>query len=98
MIKEDELLELDYNFGLENIKGIENNFDIFLRENDLLYKEKIKFNVTYNIQYNYYKIKIFPAREGFDSQEYFGDNFAEGLGRIKLRSFKEKNNIGSFTY
>jgi hypothetical protein len=98
MEKEDELLEIDDNFGLNKVRSIENKFDYLLRENDLLYESKLKFETFYIFSGNYYKIKILPANKDFDSQTYFEHNFAKGKGREKLDKFKKENNVGVITY
>lgn len=94
MPKDNDLLELDDGLDLNKLKGIEKKFNHLLRENDLLYKDKISFNISYNPVGNYYKIKITSAKGDFNSQEYFKNNFEMGLGRKKLGEFIIENNIG----
>lgn len=98
MSKDNDLLEIDDDDVLDNLKGIESRLDYFLRENDLLYEDKIYFKVSYNPAGKYYKIKIIPAKEDFNSQEYFKNNFEMGLGRKKLGKFIIENNVGFITY
>jgi len=98
MSKDDDLLELDDGLDLNKLRGIENKFDYILRENDLLYEDKISFKISYNPAGNYYKIKIISAKEDFNSQEYFKNNFEMGLGRKKLGEFIIENNIGFISY
>ncbi|MFA5839016.1 MAG: hypothetical protein WC849_03710 [Candidatus Paceibacterota bacterium] len=96
--EDDDLLEIDESLDLYKFRSIEDKFDYLLRENDLLYESKIKFNITYKSSNNYYKINIIPSKEGFNSQEYFRKNFETGLGREKLEKFKRENNVGIIGY
>jgi hypothetical protein len=77
---------------------LENKFDYFLMENDLFYGLKIKFEISHSNLNQYYKIKILPAIDGSDSQEYFKNNFESGIGREKLEKFKRENNVGIVIY
>jgi hypothetical protein len=102
-MKESELAH--FNEIMENVfshmtltERIENRFDCILRENDLLYECKIKFQTAYVPSGNYYRIKILPAVKEFDSQAYFEHNFAKGKGREKLDKFKKENNVGAVVY
>jgi hypothetical protein len=79
-------------------KRLENKFDYFLRENDLFYEDKVKFEISHSNLNKYYKIKIFPIKEGFNSQEYFGSKFWDGQGRDKLGNFNKENNVGVVSY
>jgi hypothetical protein len=98
MANVNNLLEIDENLDLAKFNTIENKFDYLLRENDLLYESKIKFETSYIFYGDYYKIKILPAVKEFDSQVYFENNFANGRGREKLDKFKKENNVGVITY
>jgi hypothetical protein len=82
----------------KGISEIELKFDCFLDENDFYHNEKIDFCVYYNLEFDYYKIEIFPANEKSDSREYFINNFRTKAGQEKLEKFQDENNIGLVTY
>ncbi len=98
MSEDNGLLELDDEAVSDILRSIENRFDYLLRENDLLYEDKISFKISYNPAGNYYKIKIISAKEDFNSHEYFKNNFEMGLGRKKLGEFIIENNVGFISY
>lgn len=83
---------------IDLIKGLENKFDYVLRENDLLYENKIKFEILHSHLNDYYRIKILPAKKGFDSQKYFVNKFETEPGDEKLGKFSKENNVGLITY
>ena len=98
MVKDNGLLEIDETLASNKFNSIENKFDYFLRENDLVYERSIGFNVSYNSTNKNYEIKIIPARDGFDSKKYFMFHFETELGQEKLAKFAKENNIGIITY
>jgi len=98
MQKDNELLEIDESLDLVKIGSIENKFDYLLRENDLLYENKINFNLAYNSINKSYEINIIPANNNFNSQKYFIDNFETETGQEKLEKFRKENNVEMFTY
>lgn len=98
MINGNNLLEIDEILKSNKFNSIENKFDYFLKENDLIYERNIGFNVTYNSVNDNYEIKIIPAKEGFNSQEYFMFHFETEKGQEKLAKFAKENNVGFVTY
>jgi len=94
----DDLLEIDEALDMDKLRGLENKFDYFLKENDLAYENKINFNVAYSSLSEGYEIKIEPARKGFDSQEYFMFHFETERGQEKLGKFQKDNNVRFITY
>jgi len=72
-----------------------NEFGKILKKTDKNYNEKIFFNISYNLQGDYYNVNIFPITDGFNSQKYFKKKFE---GKKSLAKFAEENNIGLITY
>jgi hypothetical protein len=70
-------------------------FDNLLEKIDKDYKEKIFFNVSYNLQGDHYKVNILPCADRFNSQRYFKKKFE---GKKSLAKFADENNIGLITY
>jgi ACT domain-containing protein len=83
---------------LEGLSKIDSEFKDILRTRDKQYIHKIQFSIVYTHDTKDYKINIFPAKEGFDSQEYFRKNFETEEEQEKLSEFAEKNNIRMITY
>jgi len=72
-----------------------NEFKNVLKKTDKSYREKIFFNVSYNLQGDHYNINILPYTDGFNSQKYFKKKFE---GKKSLAKFAEENNVGLITY
>lgn len=84
--------------NLDDFSRIDNEFRGILRTMDKQYKNKIQFSISYTRDTKNYKINIFPAKEGFDSQGYFKGNFETEEEQKKLSEFAEKNKIEIITY
>ena len=95
---EEDFLKSEEEHISKKVKSIDDNFDLFLKENDSNYANQIFFLVSYNQFEDFYKINISPAKKGLDSQKYFKDNFGTESGKEKLDKFKKENDIKLITY
>lgn len=85
----------DAGYVLGDMQRTYESFKKLLEEKDNLYNFKIGFNISYSSKNQYYNIEIYPVKQGFNSQQYFIDNFEN---TEKLDRFAEKSNIGLITY
>ncbi len=91
-------IEDKFDYFLRKLGRIENKFDYFLRKKDLFYEKVIDFNVAYNPKIKKYEIKIIPAKEDFDSQKYFVQNFQSEEMQERLEEFCKENNVRFISY
>jgi hypothetical protein len=96
MIDKEKGDDVGYHLGeMGRVYGV---FKNILRENDKLYNFKVGFTLAHTAKSNYYKIEVYPMKEGFDSRQYFIDNFENEKGLEKLAEFADRNNVGLITY
>jgi hypothetical protein len=84
-------------FAEAELPRITANLHYFLEEHDSSYLKKIDVIVSHTTPGNYFKVRVLPVN-GFDTQQYFKDNFGEMPAKGELEQFAEENCIGAFVH
>ena len=84
-------------FAEAELPRITADFHYFLKEHDSSYLKKMEVIVSYTTPGNYFKVRVLPVN-GFDTQQYFKDNFGEMPAKGELEKFAEENCIGAFVH